>query len=63
MGTGINKCTSNIVRKIVNLPSFEQAPDAVAIDLDGTLLNSQTQLSERNHAAVERCIRQDIPQW
>ncbi|HEX9897101.1 MAG TPA: HAD family hydrolase [Dehalococcoidales bacterium] len=36
-------------------------PRAIAIDLDGTLLNSQTQLSERNQRALERCIARGIP--
>jgi hypothetical protein len=31
----------------INLPDFHQCPDAIAIDLDGTLLNSQTLLSGR----------------
>jgi Cof subfamily protein (haloacid dehalogenase superfamily) len=45
----------------LRLPSFSKIPGAVAIDLDGTLLNSQTQLSERNRAAVEACVARDIP--
>jgi hypothetical protein len=43
------------------LPVFKKLPGAVAVDLDGTLLNSQTQLSERNHAALEVCIARGIP--
>jgi Cof subfamily protein (haloacid dehalogenase superfamily) len=47
--------------KRLRLPSFRKMPGAVAIDLDGTLLNSQTQLSKRNRAAVEACIINGIP--
>ncbi|MFC1953841.1 HAD family hydrolase [Chloroflexota bacterium] len=45
----------------MNLPNFTKPPGAVAIDLDGTLLNSQTLLSERNRKAVEVCIDWGIP--
>ena len=45
----------------MNIPGFKTIPRAIAIDLDGTLLNSQTQLSERNQHAVEQCIAQGIP--
>jgi hydroxymethylpyrimidine pyrophosphatase-like HAD family hydrolase len=45
----------------MNLPKFEKLLGAIAIDLDGTLLNNQTQLSERNHQALERCIELGIP--
>ena len=45
----------------MNLPSFESTPRAVAIDLDGTLLNSQSQLSERSRQALEGCIARGIP--
>ena len=45
----------------MNLPRFEKPPAAVAIDLDGTLLNSRTQLSERNHAAINKCLERGIP--
>lgn len=47
--------------KILNLPTFDSTPGAVALDLDGTLLNSQSQLSKRNRVAVEKCISQGIP--
>jgi Cof subfamily protein (haloacid dehalogenase superfamily) len=47
--------------RILNLPTFESTPGAVAIDLDGTLLNSRSQLSERNRLALEGCIAQGIP--
>ena len=45
----------------VNLPRFERLPRTVAIDLDGTLLNSRTRVSERNAAAVSRCASSGIP--
>ena len=45
----------------MNIPEFKTIPRAVAIDLDGTLLNSQTQLSERNRHTLEPCITHGIP--
>ena len=45
----------------MNLTKFTKLPSAVAIDLDGTLLNSHTQLSERNRWALEKCIERSIP--
>ena len=45
----------------MNLPFIHKSPDAVAIDLDGTLLNSQTQLSDRNRGAIEKCLTSGIP--
>jgi hypothetical protein len=45
----------------MNIPEFKTIPRAIAIDLDGTLLNSQTQLSERNHRALEQCVAHCIP--
>jgi Cof subfamily protein (haloacid dehalogenase superfamily) len=45
----------------MNLPIFTKLPGAVAIDLDGTLLNSHTQLSERNRIALEKCMERGIP--
>ena len=45
----------------VNIPRFDRLPRAVAIDLDGTLLDSRTQVSERNAAAVRRCVAAGIP--
>jgi len=45
----------------LKLPDFNRLPDAIAIDLDGTLLNSDTQLSERSCMAVEACIENGIP--
>lgn len=50
-----------VEEKGLNLPVFNMLPGAVAIDLDGTLLNSQTQLSERNRAALEACMDASIP--
>ena len=48
-------------KKKINLPVLRQPPDAIAIDLDGTLLNSQSLLSPRNLKALEKCLAQDIP--
>jgi Cof subfamily protein (haloacid dehalogenase superfamily) len=45
----------------MNLPDFRKLPRAIAIDLDGTLLDNQTRLSERNRRALERCIERGIP--
>lgn len=45
----------------INLPRFERLPRAVAIDLDGTLLDSQTRVSERNAAAIRRCAAGGYP--
>jgi Cof subfamily protein (haloacid dehalogenase superfamily) len=45
----------------INLPVIPRPPGAIAIDLDGTLLNSQTSLSERNYCAVARCLAKGIP--
>jgi Cof subfamily protein (haloacid dehalogenase superfamily) len=45
----------------MNLPEFKNFPRAIAIDLDGTLLNSQAQLSVRSLLALERCIEAGIP--
>jgi Cof subfamily protein (haloacid dehalogenase superfamily) len=45
----------------MNLPGFEKPPGAIAIDLDGTLLNSRTQLSERNRVAINKCLERGIP--
>jgi len=44
-----------------DIPRFLGLPHAVAVDLDGTLLNSQTQLSDRNRRGLEQCIEHDIP--
>lgn len=46
---------------MLNLPEFDCLPAAIALDLDGTLLNSRTELSSRNRAALEDCIDCGIP--
>lgn len=38
-----------------------EKPDAVIVDLDGTLLNAQRQCSPRNRQALERCRQMGIP--
>lgn len=43
------------------LPEFTRPPDAIAVDLDGTLFDSNTRFSARNRQALERCIKQGIP--
>ena len=45
----------------MRLPEFERLPGAIALDLDGTLLNSHTELSVRNRQAIEKCIAMEIP--
>ena len=45
----------------MNLPDFDRLPDAVALDLDGTLFNDNEEISPRNRAALERCIEAGIP--
>ncbi len=45
----------------MNLPEFENIPGAIAIDLDGTLLDSQSQISPRSRAAIRRCVECGIP--
>ncbi len=45
----------------MRLPVFRHAPGAIAIDLDGTLLDSNSQLSARNLAAIENCLARAIP--
>jgi Cof subfamily protein (haloacid dehalogenase superfamily) len=45
----------------MNLPKFTKLPGAIAIDLDGTLLNNQVQLSERNCNSIQKCIKRGIP--
>lgn len=49
------------VKEELRLPVFHELPRAVAIDLDGTLLNSETKLSERNRTAIEACLTRGIP--
>jgi Cof subfamily protein (haloacid dehalogenase superfamily) len=43
------------------LPEFTRPPDAIAVDLDGTLFDSNTHLSARNREALERCLKRGIP--
>ncbi|HEY93608.1 MAG TPA: HAD hydrolase family protein [Dehalococcoidia bacterium] len=45
----------------MNLPDFDRLPDAIALDLDGTLFNNNEEISPRNRAALERCIDSNIP--
>jgi Cof subfamily protein (haloacid dehalogenase superfamily) len=45
----------------MKLPNLNHFPSAIAIDLDGTLLDSQARLSPRNQRALEQCLTQDIP--
>ena len=45
----------------MNLPDLDRLPDAVALDLDGTLFNGNEEISPRNRAALERCIEAGIP--
>ncbi len=40
---------------------LRRPPDAIAIDLDGTLLNSQTQITARNSQAIKKCLGRGIP--
>ena len=45
----------------LHLPVFYSPPGAVAVDLDGTLLNSRSELSARNRQAIETCLSTGIP--
>ena len=45
----------------MNLPVLDNPPKAIALDLDGTLLDSQTRLSERNRRSMEGCLERGIP--
>jgi Cof subfamily protein (haloacid dehalogenase superfamily) len=45
----------------INLPVIQHPPGAIAIDLDGTLLNSQASLSGRNYRAIMRCLKRSLP--
>ncbi|MDO9334076.1 MAG: HAD-IIB family hydrolase [Dehalococcoidales bacterium] len=42
-------------------PKFRKLPRAIAIDLDGTLLNSSLQISSRNIRALKTCFAANIP--
>lgn len=46
---------------VTHLPTFTTSPRAIAIDLDGTLLNSHTELSARSRLALEGCLERSIP--
>ena len=39
----------------MKLPPFEVLPKAIAVDLDGTLLDSRKEISARNRRALRRC--------
>jgi Cof subfamily protein (haloacid dehalogenase superfamily) len=43
------------------LPDFSRRPDAVAIDIDGTLLDDKSKLSQRNSQAIQKCLTKGIP--
>jgi len=45
----------------MNLPAFDRIPKAIAVDLDGTLLNTEARLSDRSRAAVEECVARGLP--
>lgn len=45
----------------LKLPSFDKLPHAIAVDLDGTLLNDQAQISQRTYLAVMACTKNNIP--
>ena len=45
----------------MKLPKFAKLPGAIALDLDGTLLNSHSRLSDRNRLVLEKCIERGIP--
>jgi len=49
------------VKEELRLPVFHKMPGAVAIDLDGTILNSEARLSERSREAIEECLAREIP--
>ncbi len=45
----------------MKIPDFIKLPRAVAIDLDGTLLNNKLQISVRNTNAIKACHKTNIP--
>ena len=45
----------------LKLPSFSRPPDAIAIDIDGTLLDVDSHLSLRTANAVNGCLAKGIP--
>lgn len=44
-----------------NLPQFDKRPGAIALDIDGTLLDSKSRLSVRNFNAINKCLAAGIP--
>jgi Cof subfamily protein (haloacid dehalogenase superfamily) len=50
-----------VLENPVVLPEFHKRPDAIALDLDGTLLDSQGRLSARSSRAIENCLQRGIP--
>jgi Cof subfamily protein (haloacid dehalogenase superfamily) len=46
---------------VLNLPVFTKLPKAVALDLDGTLLNDRLEVSKRNSLAINRCLARGLP--
>jgi Cof subfamily protein (haloacid dehalogenase superfamily) len=50
-----------VLKDPIFLPEFHKRPDAIALDLDGTLLNSQGLLSTRNSRAIDECLQKGIP--
>lgn len=47
--------------KDMKLPTFSRPPDAAAIDMDGTLLDSRSRLSSNVAAALEKCLDKGFP--
>jgi Cof subfamily protein (haloacid dehalogenase superfamily) len=45
----------------LRLPAFSRPPDAVAIDIDGTLLDGKSRLSARTAKALVRCLEKGLP--
>lgn len=45
----------------LSLPVSWSLPHAIAIDLDGTLLDGRSQISERNRKALKSCLDRNIP--
>lgn len=43
------------------IPEFKTIPKAIAVDLDGTLLNTSLQISPRNINALKKCFAMNIP--
>jgi Cof subfamily protein (haloacid dehalogenase superfamily) len=45
----------------INLPAFSRPPRAVALDMDGTLLDSRSRLSPRTANALQRLLERGFP--